>query len=284
MPTTYSPLRYPGGKTSLYPLVHQIIANNNLVGSTYIEPFAGGAGLALKLLYKQDVKKIILNDLDDAIHTFWSCVLEYPDELCQRIFETPITIDEWKKQKEIYIKKGNGNLIDFAFAALFLNRTNISGIIKGGVIGGAEQEGSYLINARFTRETLIRKIKKIQEHKTEIIIYNLDAKEFIKTVLPKHRKVLINFDPPYVKKGAALYKNSFEKDDHITLYKIINQCRRDWIVTYDDCELIRSLYSKYRMGLIDINYSAGNQKKSKEILISGKNVSIPKSDIYTEIV
>lgn len=281
MPSTYSPLRYPGGKTSLYAYVNSIIQHNRLFSCTYVEPFAGGAGLALKLLFKDNVERIVLNDLDAAIYSFWYCVLNHSDALCDKISSVRIDIDEWKRQKEIYAHRGNGNIVDFAFSVLFLNRTNVSGILKGGVIGGEKQEGPYPMNARFTVNTLISKIKKIHQYKSRIELHNHDAVDFIDQVLPRYQNTFVYFDPPYVKKGASLYINSFQENDHITLAGKISNYENHWIVTYDDCKLIRDLYAHYQFGLISINYSAGSKKKSKEILIASPTVVLPKSDNIT---
>ena len=224
MPVNYSPLRYPGGKTKLYDYVRSILVANDLIGQTYIEPFAGGAGLALKLLLKGDVKRIVLNDFDPAIYKFWYCVLNETDELCNFINTTNITLEEWDVQKNVYLNQNEHSDIEVAQATFFLNRTNVSGIIKGGMIGGRNQNGNYGIDARFNRADLISKIRLIAEHSKKIDVYNLDAKEFIKPdILHHYYKVFINFDPPYVEKGGQLYKNSFSKEDHKDLYNAIDR-------------------------------------------------------------
>jgi DNA adenine methylase len=169
MPTTMTPLRYPGGKTQFYPLVRKLLENNGLIGHTYIEPFAGGAGIAIKLLLNNDVNHIIINDIDPAIYAFWYSVLYFSDDLCSLIEKTPITVEQWHKQKQIYLDKKE-RVVNIGFATLFLNRTNVSGIINGGIIGGLQQNGPYGIDARFTKTTLINKIKTISKQKNKIDI------------------------------------------------------------------------------------------------------------------
>lgn len=153
MPITDSPLRYPGGKTKLYPTIKSIIdknfTSNNCI---YIEPFAGGAGLALKLLFNHDVEKIILNDFDPGIYSFWHSILTQSDQFCSLIEDCRIDMDTWHQEKDIYSAKSSHTELEVAFAAFFLNRCNVSGIIQGGPIGGHEQTGSYLINARFNKK------------------------------------------------------------------------------------------------------------------------------------
>lgn len=275
MPRTPSPLRYPGGKTKLYSLVRKIIADNSLLGETYIEPFAGGAGLALKLLLNNDVKRIVLNDFDPAIYAFWYCTLHEPQAMCDFVESVDLSMSEWEKQREIYRNQNEHSQIELAKAVLFLNRTNVSGVITGGVIGGKEQTGKNKISARFNRSELVKKITEIASYSDRIDLYNLDAIAFIRTVLPHYYKVFINFDPPYVEKGGQLYKNSFTARDHEALRNCIANCRRKWIVTYDVCELVASLYSGYRGGKIEINYSAKDVRKANEYIFFSKNLIIP---------
>ena len=130
MSTTVSPLRYPGGKSKFYTYVKEILRYNNLLGETYMEPFAGGAGLALKLLLNKDVSRIIINDFDPAIYSFWYGILNETDEFCNRIYEIPLTINEWNRQRNIYMKMDIANEVELGFATFYLNRTNISGVIK----------------------------------------------------------------------------------------------------------------------------------------------------------
>ena len=276
MPYNYSPLRYPGGKTKLYNYVKELLIANNLIGETYIEPFAGGSGLALKLLLNNDVKKIVLNDLDPAIYAFWFCVLNYPDQLCEFIANTEISLNEWDRQKQIYNNQNQHTTFELGAATLFLNRTNMSGIIKGGAIGGRNQNGNYRIDARFKREDLINKIITISNHSNQKDLYNLDAKELLKQNTLKHYyKVFINLDPPYVVKGSQLYKNSFTENDHEQLQQAIKKCKRKWMVTYDVCPLVKKLYNEFRGNEIVLNYYAKTVRKSKELVYFSNNLVLP---------
>ena len=276
MSKSYSPLRYPGGKAKLYNIIRKILINNNLIGGTYVEPFAGGAGLAIKLLLEHDVNRIVLNDLDPAIFCFWKTILNRTDDFCKYIDRAELTVDEWKKQREIF-KKGNScDELEYAFSVFYLNRTNISGILNGGVIGGIEQKGAYKIGARFNKDNLKQRIRDISERKDDIVLYNLDATELISgDYLKGYRKILINFDPPYVNKGNQLYKNAFKQKDHIVLFQHINKCTRKWIVTYDVCDFTTNLYNRYRQRLVPIKYSARNKTNNYEYMFFSNNLSIP---------
>lgn len=275
MPQTYTPLRYPGGKTKLYSYVKSIIDANNLHG-TYIEPFAGGAGLALKLLFNNDVKRIVINDSDPAIYAIWRTILESPDELCHFIMEVPLSIDEWEHQRSLYMTLHDVPSIELAKSAFYLNRTNISGVIMGGVIGGKKQTGNYKIDARFNRSKLVKKINDIYQKRENIDIYNLDALNFLEPAVLRHYyKAFINFDPPYVVKGSKLYMNAYQEIDHRRLRDAIQKCTRKWIVTYDVCDFIAELYGEYRSSFLDLTYSANGSRKAKEYIFFSDNLVVP---------
>lgn len=269
-------LRYPGGKAKLYNYVKNIMKQNSLIGQTYIEPFAGGAGLALKLLLNNDVKKIVINDLDRAIYSFWYSVLNYTDDMCRFIYDVPLSMEEWIIQRQVYANYDKSDLLTLGKATFYLNRTNVSGIISGGVIGGKKQTGNYKLDARFNKKELVNRIIKIAKMSNRIDIYNYDVLDFLKSNdLKKYRRVFVNFDPPYVGKGGQLYKNSFKEKEHIALRDAIRKCRRKWIVTYDICELTEKLYSAFRTSYIGINYSVNNVRKEKELVVFSNNLVLP---------
>ncbi len=262
MPATYTPLRYPGGKTKLYdeikPLLHSVGDN-----PVYVEPFAGGAGLALKFLFRGDAQSIILNDIDENIYLFWVTCIHQTDSLCHLIDEAELSIDEWDRQKKILANPEQYSDLQRSFALFYLNRCNRSGIIKGGPIGGRSQNGKYKLNARFNKQGLIEKIRAIGNRRDCISVYCMDGKQFLTDIchnLPQ--KTLIYIDPPYVNKGPELYQNSFTKQDHIELSNTIKRLACNWVVTYDSDKLIKELYSDFSMRNIILGYSAGNQRKS----------------------
>lgn len=268
---TPSPLRYPGGKTILYDKVKKILEENHLLECTYMEPFSGGAGLALKLLMNNDVKKIVINDFDFAIYSFWHNVLFNTDRFCEDIKNITVNLKEWEKQKEIYNNKDNYSIYEIGLATFFLNRTNRSGIIKGGPIGGKKQEGKYKIDCRFNKLILIKKIKEIGKYRNRIKLFNYDVNDFIKKVVMRQKKenFFIYFDPPYIKKGPELYKNHFNNEEHKYLSTNIKEklFEKNWIVTYDKNELVQKLYDNFRIVDFDLNYSAGKNKIGNELMI-----------------
>ncbi|MCY9061555.1 DNA adenine methylase [Bacillus inaquosorum] len=271
----FSPLRYPGGKSRTYNFIRLLVKANNC--TTYIEPFAGGAGVALNLLLNGDVKKIIINDYDRAIYAFWHTVLYNPNKLINLIQDTPVTMEIWHKQKEIQKHKKTANLIDLGFSTLFLNRTNRSGIIKAGVIGGKNQNGKYKMDCRFSKSDIIKKIIKISSYKEFIEVYNMDALEFIDEIIPNTRKSFTFFDPPYFTKGPSLYTNFYSEKDHLDLSKKIKikLRNRKWIVTYDWCEPIKKMYKNLTYIEFYLTYTAQLKTLGKEYMFFSKNTIIP---------
>jgi DNA adenine methylase len=274
MPTTDSPLRYPGGKSQLTPLVVEVLRENRLFYGQYVEPCAGGAGIAWKLLLNDYVSHVHINDIDPAIYAFWRCVLNKTDELCDRIASCKVSMTQWYRQRAI--QKRRTNVLDLGFSTLFLNRTNRSGIISGGVIGGRSQKGDYPIDCRFYRETLIRKIRRIAGRKEQISLHRLDAKVFLDTVVPDIRgRTLVNLDPPYFEKGPDLYTNHYTPADHLELAKSVARLKHNWMVTYDDTPETRRMYEKYPSFTHELAYTAQDKRIGVELLVLDPRLSQP---------
>ncbi|MEB6244635.1 DNA adenine methylase [Staphylococcus xylosus] len=281
-----TPLRYPGGKSKTYSYIQHVIKLNNC--THYIEPFAGGAGVAIALLLNNDVNKISINDYDISIYAFWFSVLNYTDELIELINNTPITMEEWYKQKEIQLskKQNTNNLLQLGFSTLFLNRTNRSGILKAGVIGGKNQNGNYKMDCRFNKEKIIKLIINIANKKSKIKLTNKDAESFIKENICKTKNSFTFFDPPYYNKGPALYTNFYEHENHLSLYNTISKKmnRKVWILTYDISETIESLYKDFNSLRYILNYSITKPTKGQEFLIFSKNIVIGEVEKHLKIV
>jgi DNA adenine methylase len=273
----YTPLRYPGGKAKLSYYVKSVIEQNNLLDGHYVEPFAGGAGVALELLSQEYVQQIHINDLDIAIYSFWNAVVNQPDCLCKLIHDTPVTMTEWEKQKNILTTRSETPSLEVAFATFFLNRTNRSGILKAGVIGGKQQSGKWKLDVRFNKKKLIDRIERIASYQSRISIYNLDTADLLKT-LPKQLpdNSLIYLDPPYYIKGQGLYRNFYEHKDHVEIRSLLDNVKNiPWLVSYDNTEEIGSIYNGYRKQVFDLQYTAQTKKMASEVMIYSDGLSIP---------
>lgn len=273
----HTPLRYPGGKGKLAPYFQLLIQHNMLSGCHYVEPYAGGASVALSLLFDEFASEIHINDYDYRIFCFWDAILKNTDELIDKILLTPVTMETWYKQREIRKNPENYKNIDIAFSTFFLNRTNRSGILKAGVIGGNDQTGKWKIDARYNIENLIQRIKKIARFKEQINLYNLDAVDLtqkLRKKLPK--KTLFYFDPPYYNKGKELYINYYEHEDHVKISeavsKILNQ---HWVVSYDNDSNIKGLYEDYLQQEYNLNYHAGKASVGSEVIMYSDSLIVP---------
>ena len=274
MPITYTPIRYPGGKSKIYPLVDSIIEASGLVGCAYAEAFCGGAGLAAKLLLKGRVSRIVLNDLDPAVYSMWDCIVNHPDELCGFIEGAELSVAEWERHRKVLLSS-DGPSVELGLSAFYLNRTNRSGILRGGPIGGRSQESAYGIGARFNRPALVGKVRALAARAADIELRNMDARDFIDGVLSGMEGVFANFDPPYVVKGPGLYHNAYGEEDHLALAERIGSCSFPWIVTYDAVGLVDEVYGGFDRYTMGIGYSAARAKRGSEILVAGPGVSVP---------
>lgn len=280
----YSPLRYPGGKGRLSDFIELLFKVNCLIGGHYVEPYAGGASIALSLLINEYASVAHINDFDYSVFCFWDSIINKPDEFCKKIWDTSITVEEWKRQKYIHNNKQEFDSLEVGFSTFFLNRTNRSGILKGGIIGGLEQHGKWKIDARFNKTDLAKRIKRVSLYKNRIKLYNQDAVCLIPQIaaeLPSNS--LIYFDPPYYNKGRDLYINFYKHEDHEKIFNVINGLSDiNWIVSYDNVKPIRDLYSKFRQTTFDINYHAGNASKGSEVFVFSDNLWVPEIENPTD--
>lgn len=268
----YSPLRYPGGKNCIFPFVSKMFYDNDLVGINYAEPYAGGAGLALRMLFEGYVSNIYINDLDRSIYSFWVSILERPDEFCEWLKNVKLSIPVWRQYKEMQSNAVNIDAFELAKSTFYLNRTNVSGVIKGGAIGGLAQTGNYKMDARFNKPDLIQRIKKIATMKERIHISNLDGLAFINKMNKRKENIFIYLDPPYLQKGADLYMNFYIKRDHERLARHVAKMNKWWMVSYDNHEFILNLYAENNKILYKLSQGASN-RIGDEVLIFSESLN-----------
>lgn len=277
MARSNSPLRYPGGKTCLYELTASVLRLNKLQRGHYAEPYAGGAGLALSLLFGGHVSDIHLNDVDRSVWAFWDAVLNRTEALEDLIWNTPVDVERWHEQRRIYLNSQDYDDLTVGFSMFFLNRTNRSGIVKGaGVIGGLEQQGAYKIDCRFNREELVRRIRRIAKYRSRIHLHRLDALDFMSLLdrsLPP--RALFCIDPPYFNKGSSLYTSFYDPDDHAAVSQAVLGLDRPWILTYDNTPEISHLYKARRQFSFDVNYSVQTKRVGTELLVASKGLKMP---------
>jgi len=250
-----------------------------LLGGVYAEPYAGGASVALALLYEGYASKVYINDADPAVYAFWQATLNDTDALCRHIRDTRPTVKEWERQRAIYLRSSEVSPLSLAFAAFFLNRTNRSGIIaSAGMIGGRAQRGRWTIDARYNRTELAARVERIGSYRDRMTVSGEDAAVFLKRLAPKLRVgSLIYLDPPYFVKGERrLYANYYESKDHAAIADALFKVKQNWIVSYDRVAAIRALYQAYRSLSYSLRYSASTTKAGDELMFFSHNLIIPK--------
>lgn len=270
----YSPLRYPGGKRKLASFVQSYIEVNGLDQAAYIEPYAGGAGVALHLLLETNLPQIIINDIDPSIYSFWAVVKDNPEELCRRISKVRIDMAEWQKQKSVQAAKDPCR-IDLAFSTLFMNRTNRSGVLLGGVIGGKEQRGPWKMSARFNKETLIARIEAISARGDRLKVMGIDAAVLVEDLVAGGKPTFLFLDPPYYHKAERLYRNDYVPSDHVAIATILRKVHLPWLLAYDDCPEIRDLYGALEPISLTLSYTAGKKCQGKELLYVSPGTVVP---------
>ena len=264
-----SPLRYPGGKASLADFFETAIDALGLTAPTYVEPYAGGAGAGLALLYRGVVGRVVINDLDRSIHAVWDSMLNHTDDFLRRLDGASLTVEEWKRQREIYRRRDDSDLDpqDLGFATFYLNRTNRSGVLRGGIIGGLQQAGTYKMDARFNKATLRSRVEQLAEHRSKVRISHQDGVARLRYWLPRDN-VFAYVDPPYHAKGSFLYLNSFSDEQHQDLADWLNGLADgNWILTYDMAEPIKAMYRERTSLGFNLHYSANRRELASELMV-----------------
>ena len=276
MSSFHSPLRYPGGKNKLTEYVKALFRHNNLMDGQYVEPYAGGASVALELVIQEFASHVHINDIDPSVWSFWNSVLNDTESLCHLISATPVTMESWYEQREIQKDKVTADTLSLGFSTFFLNRTNRSGILKAGVIGGKNQDGNFKIDARFQKKDLIRRIEVIAEHSHRISLHKLDAVVLLETIVPQlPDNTLVYLDPPYYVKGGDLYEHHYKHEDHAAVAAAASKIRQHCMISYDDVPEIRALYEGFQSVSYSLNYCAQNRYRGTEAIFLDQTLECP---------
>ena len=255
---------------------------NDLSSCSYFEPFAGGAGAALRLLGDGVVSELHLNDVDPRITAFWQTVLHEPERFADAIMSVPVTLEEWKRQQNVCRHADTSTPFELGFATFYLNRCNRSGILFGSApIGGYAQAGKWKMDARFYRKSLAARVRAVARKRENIHVTNMDAQEFLVKQLPRGRerkRVFAYLDPPYYLNGNRLYLNFYKDRDHRKLSRYLQrQGILYWVMSYDDAPFIRDLYATFTLSHLSLQHSLQQKKQARELLIAPSYVRIPDS-------
>lgn len=235
-----SPLRYPGGKARHIRKILQYFDKNE---PDYREPFVGGGSVFLGSEFSSGW----INDIDPEIFDLWRLVKESPNTLITLIKEHSKILDHKKDTRGIEqainlwrtIKNGEGDF-PLGYRALFLTKTCFNGVKSGGPTGGLHQTGKYSLFSRWAPEMTIRRINAAHERLRNITVTNLSYQDVIKE---NNENTCYYFDPPYLEKGKQCYDYFFTLKDHEEFAKNIARLSARYVVTVDDCEELREIWT-----------------------------------------
>ncbi|CAJ2777656.1 putative DNA methyltransferase [Burkholderia pseudomallei] len=276
-----SPLRYPGGKARLAAYISGVIEENYLNGCTFYEPFAGGASVSLELLRLGFISNAVLVERDPLVYAFWWCVFNITEDLCAAVEACPVTMETWAQlqatREVVYPADGRFTILQLGVAGLFYNRTNFSGILGAGPIGGEAQASRYKIDCRFNKEKIIRQIRSVARFAERIRIYCDDAITFMRT---NAEEIATGFsfayvDPPYYQQGPKLYRYHYTDTNHVDLAQFLQTQGYPWLLSYDDHPRIRELYNGNTVQPIYLDYNVKSSRTARELAISNLMIPIP---------
>lgn len=286
-PIPVSPLRYPGGKASLAGYISDILEAHLLIGCTFYEPYLGGASVSLELLGKGSISNAVWVERDPLIYAFWHAVLSDPDGLCEAIDDLDVSIKTWEEfqqYREVRTPRTRKySLLELGVAGLFFNRTNFSGIIGAGPIGGRNQSSKYGIDCRFNKERIMEQIRSVSAYSDLIDLHYGDAIDFMR----KNTEAISTgfsftyIDPPYYSQGKKLYRYFYEEQHHVDLADFIGEQGYPWLISYDDHARIKELYAQNKIQPIYLDYNVKSSKRATELLIS--NIEIP-PPVYNDLI
>lgn len=270
-----SPLRYPGGKARLAPYLARVLSSQSTTVETYCEPYAGGAGAGLQLLREGHVSRLIINDLNPGIAAFWRAVFFQTSALVRRIQECDVTLENWHQQRAIYLAPEGRDTLSLGFATFYLNRTNRSGILGARPIGGLNQTGNWLIDARFNKADLVERILTLGALAPQVDVREERAIDLIRTLNRRTKPVLMYVDPPYVVPGEELYMTAHTWQQHQGLARVLTKSPHPWILTYDADARTRELYRDFRCLRFGISHTAQVQKVGREFMFFSRGLRVP---------
>lgn len=259
-----SPLRYPGGKSKAIPQIMPLVP----YFEEFREPFVGGGSVFIQLSQVHHSKLFWINDLYEPLYLFWSFCQANTQQLISQILEWKQEFDEGKELYTFLLENRNEfDALKKAAAFFVFNRITFSGTTESGGYSEAAFKG------RFT-DSSIERVKSLSVLLNCVKITNLDYEYVVKS---PGENVFIFLDPPYFSatKSALYGKNGqlHKTFDHQRFANVMKDVKHKWLITYDDSDYIRDLFSFANIQPWDITYgmrnvSKNSNQKGKELFIS----------------
>ncbi|HRO42438.1 MAG TPA: DNA adenine methylase [Flavipsychrobacter sp.] len=248
-----SPLRYPGGKTRGVNYIAQFFPKNI---TEFVSPFFGGG--SVELYFAATGLKVKGYDAFTPLVEFWQCLTEEPHNLAEKVASHyPLP-----KEKFYQLQQNQTSFetkIERAAVFYVLNRSSFSGSTLSG--------GMSPNHPRFT----LSSIDRVREFFNPNI--QVSQADFSLS-LALHQQLFAYLDPPYLIKSSLYGKkgNTHKNFDHEGLAKILRE-RDQWILSYNDCEQIRTLYEGFPILTPNWKYGMSSNKESKEVLVFSKDLN-----------
>ena len=277
--------RYPGGKSKIR---KRLCEKLNLISppSTfeYREPFFGGGSVGINFLSTVTKKPDLwLNDKDPGISSLWSAVINYPEELKERVCRFQPSIEHYNSFKNTLIENNaktdsKESIVENGFQKLAVHQTSYSGLgtKSGGPLGGKLQKSKYKIDCRWSPKYLCKKIDKLSNAFSSVKIRENGCTNYdFEKLISEPGSAVLYLDPPYFEKGGSLYQFSFEESDHERFANLLKNTDHPFVLSYDDCDAIRDLYGWAQIETVHVNYTITATKDKA----SGKNISQRKPEL-----
>ena len=262
----YSPLRYPGGKTWLAPILRERYKGQKKPFDIFVEPFAGGAAMSLTALFEGFAKTAVICEIDPDIARLWRVILESPEKLTERIDDfTP----QRKNVKALLARKTFREEADMAFRTFVRNRMSRGGIMAAGAALLRSGENGKGVASRWYPEKLSQRIKNIAEISNRIHFFQGDGVAFLRNFRGSTRTAYF-IDPPYTAGGARAGRRLYSRHqiDHAELFRVVSKLRGDFLMTYDNAPEPRKLAKERGFGVKGIKMKSAHHQSKKELLIT----------------
>ena len=250
-------MRYPGGKVKAIKFIQPFWTA--ISHEEYREPFIGGGSV---FLAKPLSKVNWINDLDKDLISFYQVVKD--PKTCKELVNELLSLRVSRKQyEEFYFNKPKTNF-ERAIRYYFLNRCSFSGITRW---------NAYIGDVRYNIDKVQHQFVEISKKLEKVKITNLDFEKVISS--PSRRSVFLFVDPPYAEsRQVAAYNVTFDEKDHRRLAKLLKQSNHKFLLTYDDCQFVRDLYSWANLYDRTWTYSVANAKVHHNPRESGNELFI----------
>lgn len=268
---------YPGGKSRIAKRLIPQISPLLQGASGYCEVFAGGFSFGLQLLEQWRPGVIHLNDLDADLYSLWYMVLHRPEELCEDVLRAPVSPELfYELQRKILGRREfeEGQIRERAIDKLVVTKISFSnlGEMAGSPVGGVGQTGKWKFDVRWKPDLIVKYLMRTHELLRDAFLTRQSFEELLPTI-PADTVVFL--DPPYYVGGPKCYKHSFSEEQHVLLAELLRDAKFRWFMTYDDCRVVRNLYSwanvspfRYKYSMSSTNRGGKEHNYGDELLIS----------------